>query len=251
MMDYPGLVFAISLMVLWLAEQLGSYCRRDVKLKTEERADLGVVLGASMTLLGLLIGFSFSMAISLYNQRKDYEATEANAIGTEYVRAGLLPAADATRVRELLRSYTEQRILFHTTRDARQLQRIDASTAQLQTDLWSVVQNRGTAEPTAIVALTIAGMNDVLNSQAYTQAAWWNRIPIAAWVLMASIAICCNYLFGYTARSSGAKAKRWWVLPLIVSIAFLLVADLDSARGGVIRVHPYSLESVAASLRVR
>ena len=154
-------------------------------------------------------------------------------------------------MRELLRSYTEQRILFHTTRDARQLQHIAVSTAQLQTDLWSVVQNRGIAQPTPTVALTIAGMNDVLNSQAYTQAAWWNRIPIAAWVLMASIAICCSYLFGYTAHCSGAKATRWLVLPLIVSIAFLLVADLDSSRGGVIRVHPYNLESVSSSFRVR
>ena len=84
-------------MVLWLAEQLGSYCRRDVQLTEEERADLGVILNATLGLLGLIIGFTFSMAISRYNQRKDYEATEANAIGTEYARAGLLPAADATR----------------------------------------------------------------------------------------------------------------------------------------------------------
>lgn len=249
MMDYPSLVFACSVMVLWLAEQLGSYSRRDVQLKEEERADLGVILSATLGLLGLIIGFTFSMATSRYNQRKDLEAAEANAIGTEYARAGLLPAADATRVRELLRSYTEQRILFHITRDARKLQHIDASTAQLQSDLWSVVQNRGLAQPTAVVALAIAGMNDVLNSQAYTQAAWWNRIPIAAWALMASIAISCSYLFGYTAHCSGAKAAKWWVLPLIVSIAFFLVADLDSSRGGVIRVRPYNLESVSTSLR--
>ena len=53
------------------------------------------VLAATLTLLGLIIGFSFSMAISRYDQRKNYEEAEANAIGTEYVRADLLPAADA------------------------------------------------------------------------------------------------------------------------------------------------------------
>jgi hypothetical protein len=121
-----------------------------------------------LTLLGLIIGFSFSMAVSRYDQRKNYEAEEANAIGTEYVRAGLLPAADAARVRELLRSYVDQRILFYTTRNVRRLGQINARTAQLQTDLWSTVQAPAAAQPTFTVGLAVSGMNDVLNSQSYT-----------------------------------------------------------------------------------
>ena len=66
-------------------------------LREEERADFGVVLSATLTLLGLLIGFSFSMAVSRYDQRKNLEEAEANAIGTEYVRADLLPTGDATK----------------------------------------------------------------------------------------------------------------------------------------------------------
>ena len=58
-------------------------------------------------------------------------------------------------------------------------------------------------------------MNDVLNSRGYTQAAWLNRIPIAAWGLMAAIAICCNLLIGYGARRGEAKAVLLLVLPLI------------------------------------
>jgi hypothetical protein len=56
-----------------------------------------------LTLLGLIIGFSFSMAVNRYDQRKPYEQAEANAIGTEYVRADLLPVADAAKVHTLLR----------------------------------------------------------------------------------------------------------------------------------------------------
>jgi hypothetical protein len=66
------------------------------------REDFSVILSATLTLLGLLIGFSFSMAISRYDERKNYEEAEANAIGTEYVRADLLPAADAAKVRRPL-----------------------------------------------------------------------------------------------------------------------------------------------------
>jgi hypothetical protein len=245
-----ALVFAVSLAALWLSAQTGAYIRRRRRNQEEaEHEDLGVILTTSLTLLGLLIGFSFSMAISRYEQRKNYEAEETDAIGTEYVRAGLLPAADGAKVRELLRSYVDQRILFYTTRSARQLEQINGRTSQLQTDLWSAVQAPAAAQPTFMVALAVSGMNDVLNSQAYTQAAWWNRIPGAAWALMAAIAVCCNLLVGYNARRVGGKRKSFFILPLIVSIAFFLIADMDSPRGGIIRVSPQNLESVSRSLR--
>ena len=128
MMDYPLIVFAVSLLVLWFSAQAGAYLRRRRQdLEEAEREDLGVILAATLTLLGLIIGFSFSMAVSRYDQRKNYEEAEANAIGTEYVRAGLLPAADASKVRELLTNYLNQRVLFYTTRSARQLDQISRS----------------------------------------------------------------------------------------------------------------------------
>jgi len=68
------------------------------------REDFGLILAAALTLLRLIIGFSFSMATSRYDQRKNLEEAEANAIGTEYARAGLLPAADSAKVRALLRT---------------------------------------------------------------------------------------------------------------------------------------------------
>ena len=120
--DLPILVFVLSFVVLWLFAQIGVFFRTRLRpLAEDERQDFGVVLTATMTLLGLLIGFSFSMAISRYDQRKNYEAEEANAIGTEYVRAELLPVADATKVRGLLKKYLDQRVLFYETWDSREL----------------------------------------------------------------------------------------------------------------------------------
>src|ERR1700675_4314695 len=171
--DYPLLVLAIVFLVLWLSARIGSsFLRRQRNLEEELREDFGVILAATLTLLGLIIGFSFSMAISRYDQRKNYEEAEANAIGTEYVRADLLPAADAAKVRALLKSYLNERILFYVTRDGAELQQIDAKTAQLQAGLWSAVQSPAMAQPNPLSALALSGMNDVLNSQGYTQAAW-------------------------------------------------------------------------------
>ena len=247
--DYPLLVFALTFFVLWLSARIGSsFLLKWRKLEEDKREDFGVIQTATLTLLGLIIGFTFSMAVGRYEQRKNYEEAEANAIGTEYVRADLLPGADAARVRALLRNYLDQRILFYTTREEQQLRQINANTAQLQSELWSAVQAPAAAQPTPVVALAISGMNDVLNSQGYTQAAWWYRIPLEAWGLMAAIAIGCNLLVGYGARHAEAEGILMLVLPLLGSISFFFIADVDSPRLGVIRVQPQNLLSLAQSL---
>jgi hypothetical protein len=107
------------------------------------------------------------------------------------------------------------------------------------------------AQPTPVLALAVSGMNDVLNSHGYTQAAWWNRIPNSAWGLMAAIAICSNLLIGYVVRRGEAKAFLLVVLPLVVSISLFLISDVDSPRGGIIRVRPQNLTSLSLSLRAR
>jgi hypothetical protein len=211
--------------------------------------DFNVVQGATLTLLGLIIGFTFSMALTRYDQRKNYEEEEADAIGTEYVRADLLPPAEAAKVRALLVSYLEQRILFYTTRDDQELQQINARTAQLQNEMWSAVQVAATAKPTPVMALAVTGMNDVLNSQGYTQAAWLNRIPVGAWALLAAIAVSSTMLVGVGARSVREGRGLLVILPFVISIAFFLIADIDAPRRGVIRVIPQNLQILLQSLR--
>ena len=170
--DYPLLTFLIALVVLGLSAWFGAgTLRRRRPIDGNALEDFRVVQGAVLTLLALIIGFTFSMAIGRYDQRKNLEEAEANAIGTEYVRADLLPAAEAAKVRTLLRRYTDERILFYTVRDALEEQAINARTAQLQNELWAAILAPVTANPTTVMALVVNGMNDVLNSQGYTPAA--------------------------------------------------------------------------------
>lgn len=251
LMDYPLFVFPLCFTALWLSAQGGIYLRKTRENLVEfQRQDLGLVLGATLTLLGLVIGFSFSMATGRYDQRKYYEELEANAIGTEYVRLNLLSAADAAQARILLKHYLDQRVLFYVTRNLDSLRRVDASTSRLQNDLWSSVVVPCSQRPTAVAALILAGMNDVLNSQSFTQAAWWNRIPAGAWILMFAIALFCNMLFGYIAHLEN-RALLFFAMPMIVSVAFFLLSDLDSPRNGVIRVQPQNLVNLSVSLRAQ
>jgi protein-S-isoprenylcysteine O-methyltransferase Ste14 len=251
-MNLPFAVFVISFLVLFGAAHLGAYIsQKRGTIEKDERDDFGVIIAAALTLLGLIIGFSFSMATTRYDQRKNYEEEEANAIGTEYLRVQVLPPADAVKIQQILRNYTDQRILFYRTKNRNALRQVNAETSRLQAELWNGVHAAAMANPTCVTALAVSGMNDVINRQGYTQAAWWNRIPTAAWGLMMSIAFACNVLIGYTSHSVGGKFHRFSLLPLIVAIAFLLIADIDSPRGGLIHVRPQNLESLANSLRAQ
>jgi hypothetical protein len=246
-LDHPFLFLFISVMLQWGAAYAGDFIRRRAAAPAEDkRADLDLVRAATLTLLGLIIGFTFQMAVSRYDQRKTYEREEANAIGTEFLRADLLPAEDAGKVRALLTRYVQQRLLFYTVDEESELAQIDSETTGLENAMWQTVSRAASANPTPLTALATAGMNDVLNARGYTQAAWWNRIPLAAWGLMALIAVAANLILGYGERQTDSILLL--VLPIVISIAVFLIADIDSPREGIIRVPPQNLIALSQSL---
>lgn len=181
------------------------------------------------------------MAIDRHDLRERLEEGEANAISTEYLRADLLPTASAVRTKELLKQYLDQRILFYTEQNDAKITQINLKTDQIQSDLWNVVLPIARSNQTAITALVSSGMNDVLNSQGYVQAAWWNRIPFTAWTLMGAIAICANLLVGFGARNFRHNVTLFMIFPFVIAVSFFLIADIDSPRGGVIRIEPRNL----------
>jgi hypothetical protein len=249
LLNHPLALFVITFFLLWLAAWTGMVLHsRRQDLAESVREDYGTIVGATLTLLGLLIGFTFSMATTRYDLRKNLEEEEANAIGTEYARLDFLPAADAGQLQGLLRQYTGLRVRFYTTRDQAELRRLNADTARMQNQMWGLLAQAAQLQSSPLTALASSGMNDVLNAQGYTQAAWWNRLPIAAWCLMLVIAVLSNLLLGYGMHRRAVVLSV--ILPLAVSISFLLIADIDSPRGGVIRIRPQNLYALADSLRL-
>jgi hypothetical protein len=199
-------------------------------------------------LLALIIGFTFSMAIDRHDQREIFEEGEANAIGTEFLRADLLPSKTAAATKDLLIQYVDQRILFYSRQSPEKIREIRSKTDELQTALWNEILPTIRSEPTPTNALVASGMNDVLNAQGYVQAAWWNRIPLAAWALMAAIAVCANLLVGFGARNFEKNIALFMIFPFIISVSFFLIADIDSPRGGVIRIEARNLVALKNNL---
>jgi hypothetical protein len=217
-------------------------------IKAGDQNEFNIVQSAALTLLGLIVGFSFSMAISRYDQRKNLEEAEANAIGTEYVRADFMPESAAVATRKSLRQYLDQRLLFYVTADPVRLAQVHDETNRLAADLWALARSNAAAQPTAVTSLIVAtGMNDVLNAADTTAAAWLDRIPIAAWWLMIVIGVGSNVTLGFGAKRFNSFLLL--VLPLTVAVSLFLIADIDSPRGGVVQVAPLNLSRLAASLK--
>ncbi|QWE09588.1 hypothetical protein AOC20_02975 [Polynucleobacter ibericus] len=249
LLNYPLAVFAVSLLVLAFAVWFGHAGLSRYRTKdTETSVDLGIIQTATLTLLALIIGFTFSMAIDRHDQREIFEEGEANAIGTEYLRADLLPSNTAAATKELLIQYIDQRILFYSQQSPEKIQEIRDKTDQLQTALWKEILPTVRTQATPAIALVASGMNDVINSQGYVQAAWWNRIPFTAWVLMAAIAICANLLVGFGARNFEKNTGLFMIFPFVISVSFFLIADIDSPRGGVIRIEARNLVALKNNL---
>ena len=235
-------------MAVWFGNAvLSRYRTKD----TETSEDLGIIQTATLTLLARIIGFTFSMAIDRHDNREILEEGEANAIGTQYLRADLLPDSASDKTKELLRQYLEQRILFYSKQSKEKVQEIRLRTDELQDALWKAVLPTARSQPSPTTALVVSGMNDVLNAQGYVQAAWWNRIPYPAWALMAAIALCANVLVGFGARNFKKNIGLFMIFPFVTAISFFLIADIDSPRGGVIRIEARNLIALQQSIAPR
>jgi hypothetical protein len=250
LIDRPVLLFLAMLALFIGCTTAGVYARlHGHKLTPAERAEFDLVRNAMFTLLGLIVGFAISMAVGRYDLRKGLEESEANAIGTEYVRLDFMPADAASKARAALRTYTDERIAFYGLLEPEAIARNAADTGRTMTALWDAIAPATNASQTAVTALVAAGMNDVLNSYGYTVASWRNRLPVEVWLLLIGVAAGCNFLIGFGAERLSSATHA--ILPVTASLAILLIADVEGPHNGFVRVHPENLIDAAESMRER
>jgi hypothetical protein len=247
--DHPAILFVVLLVAFAGAIAFGALALRRVSaLQSEEREDFNIAQTTTLTLLALLIGFNLSMAVNRYDQRKNLEENEANAIGTEYARADVVAASISAQIKAELVHYTQLRLAHFETREAQALARIEQDTGKSQAELWRLATQVAKDQPTPIGAAVMTGMNDVLNSQDYSEAALVNRIPLGAWALMILIGLFACVVHGYGAKSNVRRAMFIIVLPVTVALSLALISDIDSPRGGIIHIQPQNLSRLLNSL---
>ena len=243
-----GLFLVIVLLVLFSIEgghRLGRYRRR--RSEQEKDAPVGAMVGSTLGLLAFMLAFTFGMAASRFDTRKALVLDEANAIGTTYLRAAMLPDR-RDEVRGLLRDYVDARLeAVQSGRMAEGLRRAE----DLQAQLWTAATAVGQQHPNSIVVgLFVESLNEVIDLHAKrVTAGLRNRIPGAIWVGLFTLAVLSLGAMGY---HSGVVGTTRSLAVIAVAFAFsaviALVVDLDRPQEGALTVSQQALIDVRQSM---
>jgi len=243
-----GLFLTIVVLVLAAIEggyRLGSYRHRQEG--REKEAPVGAMVGATLGLLAFMLAFTFGMAASRFDTRKQLVLDEANAIGTTYLRTAMLPER-RDEIRTLLRSYVDARL--EAVRSGRVAEQIVQS-EHIQGQLWSAATAVGLQHPDSIVVgLFVESLNEVIDLHAKrVTAGLRNRIPSAIWVALLTIAALSLAAMGYHAGLVGTiRSLAIIVVAVTFSAVIVLIADLDRPQEGTLIVSQQALIDVRESM---
>jgi hypothetical protein len=241
----PMVLFLIAVVLLWLGIWLGTRIRVWRSPVIEEEIKIITVLeGALLTLFGLLMGFTFAMAVSRYDLRKGLVVKEANAIGTTWLRTATLAEPTRTQEQTLLRQYVPVRQEYITSGDDWKAEADSLKRAgDLQARLWAVASSYATDHRDPVTGLYLSTLNESIDTAEERTAADENRIPDEAWWMLLIVGFVATVLVGMDVKSNSWVLRA--MLPLVLAATLAMTMDLDSPRYGLIRIDQRSIDRLA------
>jgi hypothetical protein len=245
-------VFAATLVVVLVGVEagfmMGSLGRRS---QEAQKAPVGEIVASMLGLLALLLAFTFSLAATRFDTRRSLVLDEANAMGTTWLRAGLLSEPHRTEVRRLLREYLKVRL---SAVQSGQIQQGITRSEELQEQLWTEATAVGQKEPGSItVGLFIASLNELIDLHAKrVMFGLRTRIPIIIWAALYLVALLSLGAMGYHSGLLGTR-RFYTIVPAVLtfSMVLLLIADLDRPREGMLRTSQQALEDLRQLMKDR
>jgi hypothetical protein len=218
--------------------------RLGIVKRTSDPEGLGTGFDAAETavfaLLGLMIAFTFAGAASRFEARRHLITTEANAIGTAYLRIDLLPHDAQPELRDLFRRYTEVRsTVYQASSDLVVTQaRLDEGVS-LQGSIWSkaIAACQMPETPAQATMLMIPALNDMIDITTTRVMAGRNHPPLVVFLLLGGLSLVGAMMIGYD--TSANKNRSWFytvVFAAILSLTLYVIIDLELPRLGLIRV---------------
>ena len=247
-----GVILFGTLLILILSLMVGYWGGRKVRKKSGEDSQVNTIQAATLGLLGLLLAFTFSMAVARYETRRGLVLQEANAIGTAYLRTQLLPEPYRTQAGDLLREYVDTRLEFYDAGvDPVRLQLAIDKTEQIQTELWQEAIAVSAIDPRSVPAgLFIQSLNEVIDLHAARLAAMKNRVPDVIIDLIFIASILTLGLLGYTLGMAQQRSFVPTLLALLLIVVIIgVIIDLDRPRRGLIRVSQESIIQLQQSIK--
>ncbi|UNK21932.1 hypothetical protein [Yersinia intermedia] len=203
-----------------------------------------VILGATLSLLGLLLGFILSISISGYNTRQQSQEVETIAIGNAYQRSELLSVNDQGKAKDILKQYLEARIQFFKSGVKDNDNQWRELSLDKQTQLWNIASLDAISNPNPVTVSVLSAYSDLYTSQQKTMASWRYQIPVAAWILLIFFSVSSNILIGYNIRGLHGSNMLMLVLPFLTTLALFMIAEIDIPGEGIIHVTPDDLEAL-------
>lgn len=225
--------------------RLGQY--RHQHMEQEKENPVGAMVASVFALLGFLLAFTFSLASGRFDARRQVIREESTAIGTCYLRAGLLPQQQRNEVRKLLREYVDVRIAGVKNKDLAMLARSE----EIHALLWARAEAAGVAHPDSVViGLFIRSLNEVIDLHAKrVMVGLRSRIPAAIWGVLYLVATLSFAAMGYRAGlADTTRSLAVVVVAVTFSAVLLLIADLDRPGEGLLRVSQQAMEDVRRTM---
>ncbi|WP_370679565.1 hypothetical protein [Comamonas sp. GB3 AK4-5] len=234
---------------LGLAAFLGKYTwGRKFKRDAVAEDELKIVLGATLSLFGLLIGFILSFAIGGYNTRVAAEENEAIAVGNAFQRTTLLQESHQGQAKQILQDYLTLRIQFFDAEDDAHRAQTRMESIRMQTRMWTLISKIAKNDPNPVIATALNACNELYTAQQKTMASWRHQIPSAAWAILIFFGLCSNFLIGYNIRGSSGRNTLIFVIPAVTALALFMIAEIDVPGKGLIHVTPDNLKAVQVTV---
>jgi hypothetical protein len=208
------------------------------------------VQAAAYTMLGLLLGFSFSLGLSRFDARRTVLIDEANAIGTTYLRTDLLDPRTASALRADLRRYVDERIDFAlAATDPTQRTLVAARSRRLQEDMWALAMAASRRDPhSTMTPLFVSALNETIDLSTEQGAVLDAHIPDIVFFALVLIMLIAASMLGYGFGLQGRRAVVSKVLlALTLALVIGLILDLDRPQRGLIRVNLEPLQTLQRS----
>ncbi len=248
----PVVVVGVVLVAQLVAAELGwRFAARAFPDSPDRLYSQALALQASVLgIVGLLLAFSFSMAITRFEARRALVLAESDAIGTMWLRTEALSGPERVEARALIVRYVNTRLAFFGAANDTALAAAVAEAEALQAELWAIVAEQSSRAPGSLpLALLVESLNDVIDCHADRLAVRQDRIPVVILVLLALASAIGIGTVGFSfGLSRGPHRLACALLVVLVSAILYVILDLDEPGAGRIRVSQESMLRLRESL---
>ena len=241
MFAFGGLLFVIQL----AAHELGSWIGRRAAVPREERkAGTGVLAASLLGLLAFVLALTLSFANDRFTERRAGTLSEANAIGTAWLRAKALGLPQSDEIAKLLEEYAVQRLAFvKAPYDPAMLDEIDMRTQALEAVIWEQMSAIVRERPSVVVNSLMTALNEVFDMTTAERFAFELRLPPQIFWLLMGLTLLGMGVLGYEVALTGVAMRMLAaMLALTWTVVVVDIIDLSAARLGGFRTSPAAYE---------